>query len=82
MIATGNHNFEKFAALCNTLSGEPRRLRRSGRLRAAPTGAVETGGLAGRQIGDPYVAPSIDNAVIYLTRAIILRCAGNRCISH
>ena len=31
MIATGNHNFEKFAALCNTLSGEPRRLRRSGR---------------------------------------------------
>ena len=31
MIATGNHNFEKFAALCNTLSGEQRRLRRSGR---------------------------------------------------
>ena len=31
MIATGNHNFEKFAALCNTLSGEPRRLRRSSR---------------------------------------------------
>ena len=30
MIATGNHNFEKFAALCNTLSGEPRRLRRNG----------------------------------------------------
>ena len=28
MIATGNHNFERFAALCNTLSGEPRRLRR------------------------------------------------------
>ena len=27
MIATGNHNFEKFAALCNTLSGEPRALR-------------------------------------------------------
>ena len=23
MIATGNHNFEKFAALCNTLSGAP-----------------------------------------------------------
>ena len=22
MIATGNHNFERFAALCNTLSGE------------------------------------------------------------
>ena len=37
MIATGNHNFEKFAALCNTLSGKPRRLRRSGRLRASPT---------------------------------------------
>ena len=48
MIATGNHNFEKFAALCNTLSGEPRRLRRSG-----------------RQVGDPYVAHSIDNAFIY-----------------
>ena len=31
MIAPGNHNFERFAALCNTLSGEPRRLRRSGR---------------------------------------------------
>ena len=42
MIATGNHNFERFAALCNTLSGEPRRLRRSGRLRASPTGAGET----------------------------------------
>ena len=38
MIATGNHNFEKFAALCNTLSGEPRRLRRCGRLRATPAG--------------------------------------------
>ena len=48
MIATGNHNFEKFAALCNTLSGEPRRLRRSG-----------------RQVGDPYVTHSIDNAFIY-----------------
>ena len=48
MIATGNHNFEKFAALCNTLSGEPRRLCRSG-----------------RQVGDPYVAHSIDNAFIY-----------------
>ena len=31
MIATGNHHFEKFAALCNTLPGEPRRLRRTGR---------------------------------------------------
>ena len=31
MIATGNHNFERPAALCNTLSGEPRRLRRTGR---------------------------------------------------
>ena len=30
MIATGNHNFEKFAALCNTLSGEARVLRTSG----------------------------------------------------
>ena len=27
MIAPGNHNFEKFAALCNTLSGAPRALR-------------------------------------------------------
>ena len=39
MIATGNHNFERFAALCNTLSGEPRRLRRSGRQVGAPYGA-------------------------------------------
>ena len=39
MIATGNHNFERFAALCNTLSGEARALRASGRLRASPTGA-------------------------------------------
>ena len=31
MIASGNHNFERFAALCNTLPGEPMRLRRSGR---------------------------------------------------
>ena len=30
MIATGNHNFERFAALCNTPEVEPRRLRRSG----------------------------------------------------
>ena len=36
MIAPGNHNFERFAALCNTLSGEPRRLRRSGRQLGAP----------------------------------------------
>ena len=36
MIATGNHNFERFAALCNTLSGEPRRLRRTGRLLVDP----------------------------------------------
>ena len=27
MIATGNHDFERFAALCNTLSGAPRALR-------------------------------------------------------
>ena len=27
MIATGNHNFEKFAALCNTPVGAPRALR-------------------------------------------------------
>ena len=27
MIATGNHNFEGFAALCNTLEVEPRALR-------------------------------------------------------
>ena len=30
MIATGNHNFERFAALCNTPEVEPRRLRREG----------------------------------------------------
>ena len=30
MIATGNHNFERFAALCNTLPGEARALRASG----------------------------------------------------
>ena len=30
MIAPGNHHFERFAALCNTLPGEARRLRRSG----------------------------------------------------
>ena len=27
MIATGNHNFERFAALCNTPEVEPRALR-------------------------------------------------------
>ena len=27
MIATGNHNFERFAALCNTPKGAPRALR-------------------------------------------------------
>ena len=27
MIATGNHNFERFAALCNTPAGAPRALR-------------------------------------------------------
>ena len=26
MIATGNHHFERFAALCNTPEGEPRRV--------------------------------------------------------
>ncbi len=41
MIATGNHNFERFAALCNTPKGEPRALRASGRLRASPTMAVQ-----------------------------------------
>ena len=30
MIAPGNHNFERFAALCNTLPGEARVLRTSG----------------------------------------------------
>ena len=43
MIATGNHNFERFAALCNTLSGEPRRLRRCGSPNWRPLqGAGET----------------------------------------
>ena len=45
MIATGNHNFEKFAALCNTLSGEPRRLRRSGRQVDDPLGAFDCRGV-------------------------------------
>ena len=40
MIATGNHNFERPAALCNTLSGEPRRLRRSGRQIGDPYGRI------------------------------------------
>ena len=30
MIATGNHNFERFAALCNTPEGAPRALRARG----------------------------------------------------
>ena len=30
MIATGNHNFERFAALCNTPKGAPRALRANG----------------------------------------------------
>ena len=40
MIATGNHNFERFAALCNTLSGEPRRLRRMGHQVGDPYGCI------------------------------------------
>ena len=36
MIATGNHNFERFAALCNTPEVEPRRLRCTGRLAGDP----------------------------------------------
>ena len=56
MIATGNHNFEKFAALCNTLSGEPRRLRRSGRQVGDPYVAHS----------------SIDNAFYFFTHAIVL----------
>ena len=36
-----------------------------GRLQAAPTQCGGNRGLAGRQIGDPYVAHSIDNAFIY-----------------
>ena len=47
MIATGNHNFERFAALCNTPEGAPRALRAikfprflscpvTGRVRALP----------------------------------------------
>ena len=53
MIATGNHDFERLAALCNTPEVEPRRLRRSGRLRAAPTGAVETGGWRVAKLATP-----------------------------
>ena len=48
MIAPGNHNFERFAALCNTLPGEARALRACGRLRASPTvGAAKTRGAVG-----------------------------------
>ena len=42
------------------------RLRRSGRLRAAPTRCGGNRGLAGRQVGDPYVAHSIDNVFTHL----------------
>ena len=41
------------------------RLRRSGRLRAAPTRCGGNRGLAGRQVGDPYVAHPIDNVFIF-----------------
>ena len=46
------------------------RLRRSGRLRTAPTRCGGNRGLAGRQVGDPYVAHyvahSIDNVFAHL----------------
>ena len=64
MIATGNHNFEKFAALCNTLSGEPRRLRRSGRQVVDPyrviakrfLSGIEPGGAGNQRIGTGFAA--------------------------
>ena len=37
-----------------------------GRLRAAPTRCGGNRGLAGRQVGDPYVAHSIDNVFTHL----------------
>ena len=37
-----------------------------GRLRAAPTRCGGNRGLAGRQIGDPYVTDSTDNAFTHL----------------
>ena len=36
MIATGNHNFERFAALCNTPKGAPRALRANGSTASRP----------------------------------------------
>ena len=42
------------------------RLRRSGRLRAAPTRCGGNRELAGRQVGNPYVAYSIDNVFTHL----------------
>ena len=45
MIAPGNHNFERFAALCNTPEVEPRRLRRSGAPSWRPLQGSEAFGL-------------------------------------
>ena len=67
MIATGNHNFERFAALCNTLPGEAWALRAGacasirvlakiqscGRMLSAPTTAAAKPP-TGRLIVDPY----------------------------
>ena len=53
MIAPGNHNFERFAALCNTLPGEARALR-AGAYTIHP-GACENPGLRADSIR-PYRA--------------------------
>ena len=71
MIATGNHNFEKFAALCNAPGGSQGCFApgNGGRLRASPTDSEDFGDnhstkhsiarASGRQVGDPYGTPKI-----------------------
>ena len=66
LIATGNHNFEKFAALCNAPGGSQGCFApgNGGRLRASPTDSEDFGDThstkhsiaraSGRQVGDPY----------------------------
>ena len=71
MIATGNHNFERFAALCNAPGGSQGCFApgNGGRLRASPTDSEDFGDnhstkhsiarASGRQVGDPYGTPKI-----------------------
>ena len=58
MIAPGNHNFERFAAPCNTLSGEAGALRASGSPSWRPLqGAADTVGLQQPTGYTPSVSP-------------------------